>query len=139
MAVSFESARTFAPGPGATAADGNPTAKESGLALGLTKHYLLHWYRLNGGKGMAVNTVARVLGGSPVSVLARLVLMSVLAGVVLSTVGLDPWNIIASVEVLARQVYAMGFDAVFWAWRYFLLGAVVVVPLWLLMRLARRR
>jgi hypothetical protein len=31
----------------------------------------------------------------------------------------------------------MGFDAVVWVWRYFLLGAVIVVPIWLLLRLAR--
>jgi hypothetical protein len=31
----------------------------------------------------------------------------------------------------------MGFDAVRWLWRYLLLGAAVVVPIWLLMRLAR--
>ena len=86
---------------------------------------------------MATNTVSRVLGGSPLSVVVRIVLMSVLAGVVLSAIGLDPWNIWTSVEILARQIYAMGFDAVVWVWRYFLLGAVVVVPLWLVLRLLR--
>ena len=31
----------------------------------------------------------------------------------------------------------MGFDAVRWLWRYFLLGAVIVVPIWLVLRLMR--
>ncbi len=31
----------------------------------------------------------------------------------------------------------MGFDAVRWIWQYFLLGAVIVVPTWLLIRLAK--
>ena len=31
----------------------------------------------------------------------------------------------------------MGFDAVRWLWRYFLLGAVIVMPIWLIMRLIR--
>ena len=31
----------------------------------------------------------------------------------------------------------MGFDAVRWLWHYFLLGAVIVVPIWLLVRLAK--
>ena len=31
----------------------------------------------------------------------------------------------------------MGFDAVRWVWRYFLLGAVIVVPIWLIVRLVR--
>jgi hypothetical protein len=31
----------------------------------------------------------------------------------------------------------MGFDALRWLWRYLLLGAVVVVPIWLIVRLMR--
>ena len=85
---------------------------------------------------MVTNTAARVFGGSPLSVLFRLALLSILAGVVLTNVGLDPWNMWSSVEVLARHIYAMGFDAVRWVWRYLLLGAMIVVPAWLLMRLA---
>ena len=37
----------------------------------------------------------RFLGGSPLSVAFRLVLLSVLVGVVLSVIGFDPWNILA--------------------------------------------
>ena len=85
---------------------------------------------------MAANTMARVFGGSPLAVLARLVLISILVGVALSAVGLDPWNLLSSIERLVRHIYAMGFDAVRWLWRYFLLGAVIVVPIWLIMRLA---
>jgi hypothetical protein len=31
----------------------------------------------------------------------------------------------------------MGWDAFVWLWRYFLLGAVVVIPIWLIVRLVR--
>jgi hypothetical protein len=31
----------------------------------------------------------------------------------------------------------MGFDAVRYLWRYLVLGAVIVVPIWLVMRVAR--
>jgi hypothetical protein len=79
----------------------------------------------------------RFLGGSPLAVLGKLVLLSVLIGVVLSALGLDPWNIVQSVERLIRHVWNMGFDAVRWLWRYFLLGAVLVIPIWLIMRLVR--
>lgn len=79
--------------------------------------------------------VARIFGGSPLGVLGRLVLVSILVGVVLSVLGLDPWNIIESVERLFRHIWNMGFDAVRWLWRYFLLGAVLVIPIWLIMRL----
>ena len=86
---------------------------------------------------MANDVVSRFLGGPPLAVLARLVLLSVVVGVILSAVGLDPWNILRSIEKLIRNVWDMGFDAVRWLWRYFLLGAVLVVPIWLLVRLTR--
>ena len=86
---------------------------------------------------MANDLVNRFLGGPPLSVLMRLVLLSVVVGVILSAVGLDPWNILHSIERLIRDVWDMGFDAVRWMWRYFLLGAALVVPIWLLVRLTR--
>jgi hypothetical protein len=79
----------------------------------------------------------RFIGGSPLAVLARLILLSVLVGVILSALGLDPADIFRSLERLVQSVWDMGFDAVRWAWRYFLLGAVIVVPIWFIVRLAR--
>src|ERR1700730_16513616 len=86
---------------------------------------------------MANDVVSRFLGGPPLAVLARLVLLSVVVGVILSAVGLDPWNILRSIENLIRKVWDMGFDAVRWLWQYFRLGAALVVPIWLLVRLTR--
>jgi hypothetical protein len=81
--------------------------------------------------------VHRFFGGSPLSVIGRLILMSILVGVVLTAIGLDPWNVIDSVRRLFLHIWNMGFDAVRWLWQYFLLGAVIVLPLWLVVRLAR--
>jgi hypothetical protein len=79
----------------------------------------------------------RYFGGPPLAVIGRLVLLSILVGVILAAIGLDPWNIIESVRRLLEHVWNMGFDAVRWLWRYFLLGAVIVVPIWILVRLAK--
>ncbi|HEY2425810.1 MAG TPA: DUF6460 domain-containing protein [Pseudolabrys sp.] len=84
---------------------------------------------------MADNQVARWTGGSPLAVLGRLILLSILVGVILSALGLDPFDILHSVERLIRSIWNMGFDAIRWMWRYFLLGAVIVIPIWILMRL----
>ena len=81
--------------------------------------------------------VSRFLGGPPLAVLARLVLLSILVGVILHALGLDPWHILQSIETLLRRIWDMGFDVVVWLWRYFLLGAAIVVPIWLIMRLAK--
>ena len=77
----------------------------------------------------------RFLGGSPLQVAFRLILLSILVGVVLAAIGFDPWNIIESVRLLFRRLWDLGFDAINWLWRYFLLGAVVVIPIWLLSRI----
>jgi hypothetical protein len=84
---------------------------------------------------MSNGTITRVFGGSPLAVLGRLVLVSILVGVVLSTLGLDPFDIVDSLERLVRSIWNMGFDAFRWLWRYLLLGAVIVVPVWIIMRL----
>ena len=84
---------------------------------------------------MADNQVARWTGGSPLAVLGRLILLSILVGVILSALGLDPFDIIHSIERLVRSIWNMGFDAFRWLWRYFLLGAVIVIPIWILVRL----
>ena len=83
------------------------------------------------------NAMIRFFGGPPVWAVLRLVLVSILVGVVLSALGLDPWNIWRSLEILVRGVWDMGFDALVWVWRYFLLGAALVVPIWLVVRLAK--
>ena len=82
-------------------------------------------------------TVQRFFGGPPLAVIGRLILLSILVGVILAAIGLDPWNIIESVRQLIERIWNMGFDAVRWLWRYFLLGAVIVLPIWLLVRLAK--
>jgi hypothetical protein len=81
--------------------------------------------------------VHRVFGGPPLAVIGRMILLSILVGVILAAIGLDPWNIIESVRRLVVHVWTMGFDVVRWLWRYFLLGAVIVVPIWFLVRLAK--
>ena len=83
---------------------------------------------------MASENINRFLGGDPLSVFFRLVLLSILIGVVLSAFGLDPFNIVESIFRLIRRIWEMGFDAIAWVWRYFLLGAVIVIPIWLIVR-----
>jgi hypothetical protein len=78
--------------------------------------------------------VNRFFGGPPLAVIGRLILLSILVGVILAALGLDPWNIIDSVRRLITHIWNMGFDAVRWLWRYFLLGAVIVVPIWFIVR-----
>jgi cytochrome bd-type quinol oxidase subunit 1 len=79
----------------------------------------------------------RFFGGSPLGVLFRLALLSVLVGVVLEVVGINPWNIYESLRALYFRLWDLGFDVVHWLGRYFILGAALVLPVWLIMRLIR--
>jgi hypothetical protein len=83
----------------------------------------------------APDGLTRFLGGSPIAVAFRLVLLSILVGVVLAAIGFDPYNILRSIQLLFQRLWDLGFDAVNWVWRYFLLGAVIVIPIWFLSRL----
>ena len=85
------------------------------------------------------DSVSRFLGGSPLGVAGRLILLSILVGFVMVTFGLDPYNIIRSIRHLFETIWHLGFDALHWVWRYFLLGAVIVIPVWLLTRIFGRR
>ena len=79
--------------------------------------------------------IYRFFGGPPLAVIGRLILLSILVGVVLAAIGFDPYNILRSIELLFRRLWDLGFDAINWVWRYFLLGAVIVIPVWLLSRM----
>ncbi len=79
----------------------------------------------------------RYFGGNPGIVLIRLCILSVILGVLLSALGLSPFDIIDSFRRLTVRIYDMGFEAVDWALRYFLLGAVIVFPIWLVARFVK--
>ncbi|MCX5497835.1 DUF6460 domain-containing protein [Kaistia dalseonensis] len=82
-----------------------------------------------------MSSFQRFMGGSPGQVLLRLVVLSFIVGIILSALGLSPMDIIDKVQQLIMRVWNMGFGAIEWIWRYFLLGAVIVVPLWIIIRL----
>lgn len=86
---------------------------------------------------MNERAVSRFFGGPPLWVLARLIVVSILIGIVLSALGLDPVDVFAGLRRFAAGLWDMGWDAVRGLWRYFLLGAVLVVPIWLLGRIAK--
>jgi len=85
----------------------------------------------------ASDGLTRFLGGTPLSVAFRLILLSILVGVVLAAIGFDPWNIVHSIRRLFETIWSMGWDAISWVWRYFLLGAVLVIPIWVIVRLTK--
>jgi hypothetical protein len=83
------------------------------------------------------STLSRLLGDSPGRVLIRLVFLSFVVGVVMAALGLEPRELLDNLVRMVEGLWNLGWDAVERAWQYFLLGAVVVVPIWLILRVLR--
>ncbi|MGD9827317.1 MAG: DUF6460 domain-containing protein [Hyphomicrobiaceae bacterium] len=79
----------------------------------------------------------RLLGGSPLATIIKLVVMSVVVGIVLAALGIGPSEIYSRLVLIVHRIYDMGFETFEWAFRYFLLGAVIVIPIWIIARLLR--
>ena len=84
-----------------------------------------------------MSSMTRFFGGSPASVLFRLVILSVIVGFVLKVIGFDPNDIWRSFEQLIEGGWQAIVDIAVWGWRYFLLGAVLVFPIWLVLRVLK--
>ncbi len=77
----------------------------------------------------------RLLGGRPLMVLLRLVVLSIVVGIVMSALDIRPDNLIYNLRLFVQRIYSLGFGAIEGVLGYLLLGAAVVVPIWLLARL----
>lgn len=75
-----------------------------------------------------------LFGGNPGAVLLRLFVLSVVVGIILSALDITPRDLLFRLNVLARRIYDMGFGAIEHGLQYFLIGAIVVVPVWILAR-----
>lgn len=83
-----------------------------------------------------------LFGGNPLGVFIRLALLSVVVGIVLSVLGITPQNFLERLNTIITNIYNLGFDAFESILGYLLLGAMVVVPIWLVTRVvsaSRRR
>jgi len=89
--------------------------------------------RRPGGRG----SVERVLGGSPFGVLVRLLVLSFVVGLILNALDVNARDLALWIEARARALSDVGLDAFADAGRIILLGAAVVVPVWLLLRALR--
>jgi len=78
-------------------------------------------------------------GDSVAGTLIRLVLLSIVVGIIFSALGITPFNLLERLNHLIRNIMELSADTLRWAMGYFLLGAVIVFPIWFLWRLFGRR
>ena len=90
--------------------------------------------RHGGPYGGQPSTLRRFLGGSPISVLVRLLFLSVLVGAVMAMLGLTPGALLFRAYDAALALYELSLETFHGFGRWILAGAVIVVPLWLISR-----
>ncbi len=76
----------------------------------------------------------RFFGGSPAAIIVKLAVASIIIGVVLSFFGFNPESLYDAIARLWDWISSLGLDTVKRVLRYLFLGAIIVVPLWLLSR-----
>lgn len=81
------------------------------------------------------NTLTRLLGGPPAAVAMKLIFMSIVVGAFLALFGLTPPDLLRGIRDLAEHLYNLGFGAIRTVGTYFVYGAVIVIPIWLVLRL----
>lgn len=83
--------------------------------------------------------LTRFLGDSPWRVLVKLIVLSLVVGLVMSAFHFTPWDIYYGLRDAVLQVWHMGFDAIGRFFGYVLLGAAIVVPAFVVIRLLSYR
>ncbi len=79
---------------------------------------------------------------SVVSTIVKLAILSLVVGVALAFFGIEPRDLLTSLGTTVVEIYEIVLRFIRWSMKYVLIGAVVVVPVWLvffLIRLAKKK
>lgn len=88
---------------------------------------------------MALSTLTRFLGDSPLRVFIKLLVISFLVGLVMNAFGWTPMDVFYGVRKFIFDLWNLGFNAIYRFLGYILLGAAIVVPIFILSRIASYR
>ncbi|MBY0421636.1 MAG: hypothetical protein K2Q06_04975 [Parvularculaceae bacterium] len=99
--------------------------------------------RLDAEDGSRRGISHRLFDGDPVRTLIRLLILSLVVGLLLSIVGLNPaefWRGIGhAAEAFVRTLGSSAWEIATNVLRYVAFGAAIVVPIWLIIRLLNGR
>ncbi|WP_378944508.1 DUF6460 domain-containing protein [Mesorhizobium sp. ANAO-SY3R2] len=83
--------------------------------------------------------LARFLGDTPLRVFIKLLVISFLVGIVMSAFGWSPLDVFYRIHDFVLDIWHMGFRAIDRFLSYLLLGAAIVVPAFIILRLLSYR
>lgn len=70
--------------------------------------------------------------------LLKLVALSFVVGLVIAVAGIDPIDLWRDLGGTISDIWSLFWDTAHWAVRYVVLGAIIVVPIWLVIALIQR-
>ncbi|MCB5202532.1 DUF6460 domain-containing protein [Neorhizobium sp. T786] len=79
--------------------------------------------------------VNRVLGDSPGRTIVKLIVVSLVVGFIMAIFGLDPWDIVYGIRDFVLDLWYQGFHALGRVGDYLILGASIVIPVYIILRL----
>ena len=81
----------------------------------------------------------RLLGDTPGRTVVKLLILSVVVGFVMSMMGLSPWDLVRFIDNGVRDLWHSGFRALGRVGDYLVVGAMIVVPVFVIMRILNWR
>ncbi|MEX2248774.1 MAG: DUF6460 domain-containing protein [Parvibaculum sp.] len=69
------------------------------------------------------------------AIIFKLAVASIAVGIVLAILGIRPIDLWRDFLATAANIWSMGFEAIEWSMQYLVLGAIVVVPIFIVVRL----
>jgi len=86
-----------------------------------------------------MSALSRVLGDSPIRVIVKLLVVSLIVGMVMSAFGWSPFDVFDRIRDFVLHLWNMGFAAIDRFLDYILLGAAIVVPAFIILRILSYR
>jgi hypothetical protein len=86
-----------------------------------------------------LSAINRFLGDTPLRVALKLLVLSFLVGIAMNALGWTPWDILTGIREFFLRLWNMGFEAIARFGDYILLGAAVVVPVFVILRILNYR
>ena len=80
-----------------------------------------------------------LLGSTPGSTIIKFIIISMCVGAFLAWSGLTPRTLLYNLQYGFEALFGVGMDAFKNLFQYFLYGAVIVLPIWVLTRVLSKR
>lgn len=86
-----------------------------------------------------MSDVNRLLGDTPGRTILKLIVVSLVVGFVMALFNVNPWDIFYSIRHFVLDLWHSGFAALGSVGNYLVLGATIVIPVFIILRILSYR